>query len=489
MSVFVVAVMFFVQGDVAAFGWTDLFFLATYVFVIAGAAALPHAQGSSKQTVRMVLDGLIGAVSIAALLWVLLFADMTSDLADSSVLTRTIGALYPFLDLMILIVAMSVLLRRSRHRFDVRVALFAAAVFFQVLGDITFFASAQSGSFQSTNPVYWINLLAIALFFASASLVGQPSVGREYADRNPPLWTQIAPYVPALGMLIVFIAEVALGAEVASNPILLLSVVVVALLVIARQGIAILDNRATIEEQRDLLVTTISHELRTPLTAVVGYVELLAEDRDRLEPDQVDMLDIIHEQAAYMSTIVSDLIMLARGSDGGLDLDVEQVAVEELANTAIHASGIDRGSVELKGGGDLVVFVDRSRMQQVLVNLLTNAARYGGPRRLLRIVSTGSDVVFEVHDNGQGVPRRHEVRIWDRFDRGPNRLNATIPGSGIGLAVVGAIADAHGGSTGYRRSEFLGGACFSVSLPGRAAHEPTEQRSAESSRSSIRSVA
>ncbi len=108
---------------------------------------------------------------------------------------------------------------------------------------------------------------------------------------------------------------------------------------------------------------------------------------------------------------------------------------------------------------------------------------------MLRIVSTGSDVVFEVHDNGQGVPRRHEVRIWDRFDRGPNRLNATIPGSGIGLAVVAAIAEAHGGSTAYRTSEFLGGACFSVLLPGRAAHEPAERRTSQPNRSKIRSVA
>ncbi len=157
-----------------------------------------------------------------------------------------------------------------------------------------------------------------------------------------------------------FVVEVALGADVASNPVLLLSVVVVALLVIARQGIAILDNRATIEEQRDLLVTTISHELRTPLTAVVGYVELLyGRPGIRLEGDQVDMLDIIHEQADYMSTIVSDLIMLARGTDGGLDLDVEQVAVEELASTAINASGIDGESVEVEGADDRAVFVDR----------------------------------------------------------------------------------------------------------------------------------
>jgi two-component system sensor histidine kinase AdeS len=108
-------------------------------------------------------------------------------------------------------------------------------------------------------------------------------------------------------------------------------------------------------------------------------------------------------------------------------------------------------------------------MQQVLVNLLTNVGRYGGQDMLVRVFDRGSDLVIEVHDDGEGIPRRYEVRVWDRFERGPNRLNAAVPGSGIGLAIVQAIALAHGGTARYRTSEVLGGACFAVSLPGRAA--------------------
>lgn len=220
----------------------------------------------------------------------------------------------------------------------------------------------------------------------------------------------------------------------------------------------------------------------------MGYVDLLAEGGDRLDNDQRSMLAIIHQQADYMSTIVSDLIMLARGSDRGLELEVEPVLVDDLAVASIHASGIGVETVRLDGETDLVAFVDRARMQQVLVNLLTNAARYGGPQRLLRAVSDGADVTFEVHDDGPGLPRRYEVRVWDRFERGPNRLNAAVPGSGIGLAVVSAIAQAHGGTSAYRTSEILGGACFSVTLPGRATHDPTERRGTQAT-SEIRSVA
>jgi signal transduction histidine kinase len=65
------------------------------------------------------------------------------------------------------------------------------------------------------------------------------------------------------------------------------------------------------------------------------------------------------------------------------------------------------------------------------------------------------------------VPKKHELTIWERFERGENRYNANVPGSGIGLAMVRNIAESHGGTASYRRSKRLGGACFVVDLPGR----------------------
>ncbi|MDH5615591.1 MAG: ATP-binding protein, partial [Acidimicrobiia bacterium] len=99
--------------------------------------------------------------------------------------------------------------------------------------------------------------------------------------------------------------------------------------------------------------------------------------------------------------------------------------------------------------------------------LLTNAVRYGGDRSLIVVKREGTDLAIEVHDNGPGVPKKFELAIWERFERGPNRFNASTPGSGIGLAVVDAITRAHHGSTAYRQSERLGGACFRVVLPNR----------------------
>lgn len=475
-GVLVVGVVFALGYNPPAFGWPDLFFIGAYAIMITAFSVLPHTHGSRDQRLRMLIDGLIGAVSIGALLWVYAISEVTHDLETAALSTRVIGAAYPFLDLTVVSIAMIVLLRRSAYRFDLSLGLFTMGVAAQVAGDIAFFASAGFGSFDDAEPLYTVNLFAVAAFFASAYVLMPSTSNREYADRTPPLWISIAPYVPALGMLVVFVLNTYRvgGGEV--NLILLTGMILVGLLVIARQTLAIVENRTLVEQQRDALVSTISHELRTPLTAIVGFTDLLVDGGAAMsDAEQADMLEIVRNQADYMSRIVSDLIMLARGDDD-LQLEVARTSLEDLVVSSIQASGVPAGSVTVECPERLEGFIDPDRIQQVIVNLLTNAARYGGPQRLVRVTKDGADLAIEVHDDGQGVPRRYEVRIWDRFERGPNRLNAAIPGSGIGLAIVEAIAVKHGGSAGLRTSEILGGACFVVSLPGRAVSATTRSK-------------
>ncbi len=467
-GVLTIAILFFVTGDAPTFGPPDLFFFATYATIITGFAVLPHTQGSPLDRTRMVIDGLIGAIFIGALLWVYVLSPLVEHLESASTTTRVIGILYPFLDLLFLTIAMVVLLRRSTRRFDSRLALFTVGVIAQVIGDVMYLVSAQTGSFEDASPPYAINLIGITAFFAAAYLLRSAPPIREYAERTAPLWTVIAPYLPAVGLLGVFIVDSATSPEV--DHVLLIGTIVVGLLVITRQGVAIMENRALIEEQRNALVSTISHELRTPLTAIAGFIDIIREADESIGDDERhEMLEIVHQQTDYMSRIVSDLIMLARGTGSEINLMVKEVTMIDLVRSAIHASGVAPHSVTIDCPPDLVGFVDPGRLQQVLVNLLTNAARYGGPHRIVRVFAKGSGLVLEVHDDGPGIPRRYEVRVWDRFERGPNRLNAAIPGSGIGLAIVQAITNAHGGTATYRTSEELGGACFAVTLPARGA--------------------
>ena len=170
-----------------------------------------------------------------------------------------------------------------------------------------------------------------------------------------------------------------------------------------------------------------------------------------------------------MSRIVDDLVMLARSDPDTLELADDRVVVRTAIETALRSVEGANSSFAIECVPGLGAIADRDRLLQMLTNLISNAVRYGGDDHLIVARSDDGDLAIEVHDNGEGVPRKHELIIWERFERGANRLNSTVPGSGIGLPIVDVIARAYGGEAGYRRSDRLGGACFWFKLPGRVA--------------------
>ena len=225
-----------------------------------------------------------------------------------------------------------------------------------------------------------------------------------------------------------------------------------------------------VEKQRAELVSSISHELRTPLTAVVGFLDLLDDPEvgpTLAKQEKAELISTARSQAAYLSRIVHDLVMLARGSLDLMELHRDSTDVADLVRSAVASVDVRRQEVVVDVEDSLRAFVDADRIQQVVVNLLSNASRYGDNKVVVAASAQGSTLCVDVHDDGPGVPKKYELTIWERFERGPNRLNAKVPGSGIGLAVVSAIASSHGGSADYRQSERLGGACFRVVLPNR----------------------
>ena len=249
--------------------------------------------------------------------------------------------------------------------------------------------------------------------------------------------------------------------------LLLTATFLVAILVIARQALAIREDRVLIEQQRTDLVSSISHELRTPLTAMLGFLSILHYNEVSGPGERAELIEVVHHQANYLARIVQDLLLLADGDPSGMSLTITEVNVGGTISHALNATSIDHDCVVVDVPKRLIAHVDAERLEQILVNLITNADRYGGNACLIKAFAHGGALVVEVHDSGPGVPKKHELVIWERFERGPNRYNSLVPGTGIGLAVVRAIVEAHGGKAGYRRSDQLGGGCFWVELPGR----------------------
>jgi signal transduction histidine kinase len=467
MGVVVLALQVLITGDAPTYGPIDLAFLTSYVLIIVGFALLPHTSGDRLQAMRIGLDGLIGAISIGALFWVLLLSDAFAGLADAPIWERLIGSLYPLLDIAILGAVMIVILRRSSYRFDPRLVLFATGGVLYIVGDVSFLAAGAGSSFADAEPLYAAYLLAVATFLVTALIIDRSPQTREYADRVTPLWTLLAPYTAAIIMVLVLATRLVDNEIDTGDQILLGATLAVAFLVIARQALAIRENRILVEKHRTDLVTSISHELRTPLTAMVGFLSILHYNEVSGPAERAELIGVVHHQANYLERIVEDLLLLADEDPSGMSLTMGAADVRATIEHALNATAINHDRVTVEAPPGMIAHVDPERLEQVLVNLITNADRYGGERCLIRAFARGGTLVLEVHDAGSGVPKKHELLIWERFERGPNRYNALTPGTGIGLAVVKAIAQAHGGKVGYRRSDELGGGCFWIELPGR----------------------
>ncbi len=454
-------------GGVPAFGPIDVFFISAYVMLLIGLARLPQLSGNRSRRMRLLLDALIGGVSVGVVLWIYVIRDLVAAQPGTPLSHQVIASTYPIVDLAAIVAVMIVLVRRSEYRFDARLMFFTLGASLQAIADINYLQAAGR-AFGEAEPIFPVMLLASAAFLGTATLVHRQPRPREFAERNASIFWMIAPYGAAAGMVGLLMREVMSGSLPDKARLLLSGTLAVGALVILRQIALLRENREVVESQRATLVSSISHELRTPLTAMVGFLSLLNDPDVRpglTEGEQSEMLSTVYSQSTYLSRIVHDLVMLARDTGDNLAIERRLEDVAELVRTSAASADGGRQELILDATDELEAYVDGGRIRQAIVNLLSNAYRYGGDRVTVVARAQETTLVIEVHDDGPGVPKKYELTMWDRFERGPNRLNATVPGSGIGLAIVDIIARSHGGSASYRQSELLGGACFSMEIP------------------------
>jgi signal transduction histidine kinase len=473
-GVLVVGTIQAVQGQVASFGPPDLIIISGYFTLITGFVLMPNLGLALRSRIRVLLDGLIGALSMATLIWIL-FQGSFMRLDTATAWERFAGVGYPILDSLMVVVAMIVTVRRSTWRFDPRIVLIGIGMVLQAFADLTYLAGGIGQSFEEASPNFVMFLGAVACYLTTAGIIRLRPKPREYAERRQPVWAMVAPY-GAAAVVVVVIGSRLVESSVSSDTLLLLVAgMAILTLVVIRQAVALREYRNLVDEQRTALVASVSHELRTPLTAMVGYLDLMKDPSMELDAaERAEMTDVVHQQATYMSRIVQDLLLLARDANR-LVLVESDVSIRRLVTETVRSARVSPEALLTEVESGLTVWADPDRLRQALDNLIVNAFRYGGGQVLVAAMSAGPDLVLEVHDNGAGVPRKYELAIWQQFERGHNRLNANVPGSGIGLAVVELVARRHGGSATYERSKRLGGSCFRIILPGRVIEAPAAE--------------
>ncbi len=229
---------------------------------------------------------------------------------------------------------------------------------------------------------------------------------------------------------------------------------------------------------KDSLVATVSHELRTPLTSIVGYLELLGTGETPLGSEDARFVEIVRRNAARLQRMVEELLFLSRVDAGGLELEHEEIDVIEIARAALGsadpAAAAKRIALEFDGPEVLKMHADGNRLGQVFDNLISNAIKFRPERGRVK-VSLGSDestFIASVADTGAGIPKEEQQRLFERFFR--SSATRDVPGTGLGLTIVRAIVEAHGGSI-LCSSRPGDGTKFTFTLPlGAPAGEPGE---------------
>lgn len=225
---------------------------------------------------------------------------------------------------------------------------------------------------------------------------------------------------------------------------------------------------AEAERLRSTLLSSVSHDLRTPLAVISGASSsLLAEGEP--SDNRRDLLQTIFDESNRLARLVDNLIDMMRLEAGGVQVHKEWQVLEEVVGSALRrtASVLSGRSVELSLPADLpLVPLDELLIEQVLINLLENAAKYTPADQPISLAARveQNQIVVEVSDRGPGILPGDEERVFEKFYRGPARVTGGRRGVGLGLAICRAIVTAHGGKINAQNRPG-GGARFGFALP------------------------
>jgi len=218
-------------------------------------------------------------------------------------------------------------------------------------------------------------------------------------------------------------------------------------------------------------VTNVSHELKNPLTAIKGYAETLLDGGIDDQEKARSFIRIISEHANRMDNLIQDILALARLEAQGTEISNEQVSVKEVVEGSLRALGPQAESKRIKFARefppeDITVRGDHEKLSQAVVNIVDNAIKYSPPDTKVTITLSEceGEVRIDVRDEGSGIPKEDQERIFERFYRVDKGRSRVAGGTGLGLSIVKHAILAHKGRA-WVDSEPGEGSTFHIVLP------------------------
>src|SRR3954453_3749890 len=462
--------------------------IAPAVLAASAMAAFPGSPPHVSGRARTLVDGLIVAGSVLFVAWTLGLDELYSGHPAPG------GGLTLAYALSVLVVASGSIVMLTRAPLDARSRLAFAAGGFTALaiatGAIAYTALGGATGVEALYvgwPVGWLLIVLAARRFRDQT-----------QSLEPGLPTRASIFIPSIPFAIAVVAAAAAAARDDFGDFLIWNGAIVIVLIILRQILALVENisfwhdlLAAMEERsqearrseasrdaareaeraKDEFFALVSHELRTPLASIIGYTELLEEvDVDRLSEQGRGYVEVVHRNAERQLRLVEDLLLLLRIQKGSFAVELGAADLEEIVKHAGDDARVaaERREISLSIEADETPLIrgDAQRLGQMIDNLLSNAIKFTphGGRVSARLKSTDGTATIEVQDSGVGITGTEQERIFERAYRASTAEDARTPGLGLGLTIVDAIVERHGGRIRVE-SERGVGTTFRIELP------------------------
>jgi two-component system phosphate regulon sensor histidine kinase PhoR len=269
----------------------------------------------------------------------------------------------------------------------------------------------------------------------------------------------------SLGIVLMFIGEARVNVVLGILTVSFVSVVVTGVILV----LVFIRREANLSELQADFVSKVSHELRTPLTAIRLFAETLAKSDD--QEVRAKCIEVLGVETERLTRRIERLLDWGRMEAGRKMYDLQAESVQQIVDDAIAAFPpvrYEEVGFKVEVARDVPkVLADRPALVDAVVNLLSNAHKYGGtPPHIALTATTGpkGDVVFAVKDNGSGIPLPEQRRIFEKFYRIDDRLSRVREGSGLGLAIVKHVVRAHNGRISVESAKGKG-SIFRIALP------------------------
>jgi signal transduction histidine kinase len=468
----------------------DVFYLSGYPFLAAGLALLIRRLEAGRRVAGLI-DAGIFTVAFALAQWVFLMDDIVHGSGSGAFKAVTLS--YPAMDVILLgalaIFFLTPAWRTASYRY------LAASIVLLLIADEVYGTAPNSYANTTWLDTGW--LLSYVLWGAAALHPTMTALSEQRRTRQPRLHPMRLLFLIA-GLLTaptVLVVQRATHGRIDAVPIAV-AAAILALLVLERlarlvRGLDRLrreerEARAEAEFARRLLaeqnerlreadrlkdefVALISHDLRTPLTSIMGYLELTMDDVT-LGEEPRGYLEVVQRNSERLLRLVNDLLFVARLEAGELDLHPTEVDLAAIVRQSVEEARPRAAAKAIELGSEVqsvaTIPADRGRIFQLLDNLISNALKFTpeGGRVEVRLLQRDSRVRIEVADTGIGIAENEQRRLFERFFRATTATERHIPGTGLGLYIASAIAEAHGGTIEVE-SELGCGTTFCVGLP------------------------